>query len=216
MFRNSTDLAVRVHRFNQHPADYAHLSWFEALIGRRLYTVLRSSRRAERRLSELLLQRYGLSDDHWYDFSPQRWRFALLPAPDLLKLVDYCGITFQHRRIAATVDRSARIRLVAQIGEAAFAFALKRAPLILGRWAGEGPRWDGEIPFGNFVRQSGTEYFLSHFHTAPTAIAARLAFKFPRDLACRAADKSNDSDGWPLFNRILKHELNPKWQTLFS
>lgn len=216
MFRSGTDLAARVHQFNRHPADYAHPSWFEAFVGRRLYDTLRSSRRAERRLSELLLERHGLSDDHWYDFSSQQWRFALLPTPALLKLVDYCGITFQHRRIAATVDRSARIRLVAQIGEAAFAFALKRAPLIIGRWDGEGPRWDGEMPFGNFVRQSGTEYFLSHFHTAPTAIAARLAFKFPRDLAGRAADKAPGSDGWPLFNRILKHELSPKWQTLFS
>jgi hypothetical protein len=49
-----------------------------------------------------------------------------------------------------------------------------------------------------------------------TAIAARLAFKFPRDLVRRVADKPPGSDGWPLFNRILRHELNPKWQTLFS
>ena len=138
MFRSGSDLAARVHRFNRHPADYAHPSWFEAFMGRRLYDVLCSSRRAERRLSALLLERHGLSDDCWYDFGHWRWRFALLPPTALLKLVDYCAIAFQHRRIAATVDRAARRRLVAQIGEAAYAFALKRAPLILGRWAGEG------------------------------------------------------------------------------
>jgi hypothetical protein len=86
--------------------------------------------------------------------------------------VDCCGLVFQHRRIAATVEHSARGRLVAQIGEAAYAFALKRAPLIFGRNEDDGPRWDGETPFGQFIRQSGSDYFLAHFHTAPTAVDA--------------------------------------------
>jgi hypothetical protein len=150
MFRSGTDLAARVHRFNRHPAAYAHPSRFEDLMSRQLFGALRSHRRAEGHLSNLLLERHGLENDCWYDFASRRWRFALLSPESLLKLVNCCGLVFQHRRIAATVERSARGRLVAQI------------------------------------------------------------------LVRRVADKPPGSDGWPLFNRILRHELNPKWQTLFS
>jgi hypothetical protein len=216
MFRSGTDLAAEVHRFNRHPAAYAHPTWFGPLLDRRLLAPLRSSRRGVKRLSDLLLAHHDLSDDRWYDFGLRRWRFALLPPDTLLKLVDCCGLAFQHRRIAATVERSARSRLVRQIGKAAYVFALKRAPLILGHLQNEAPTWDGQTAFGRFVRQSGADYFLAHFQAAPTAIAARLAFKFPRDLVGEATGRPPGSEGWPLFHRILRHELNPKWQSLFS
>jgi hypothetical protein len=216
MFRSGTDLAAEVHRSNRHPAAYAHPTWFEPLLDRRLLGPLRSSRRGEKRLSDLLLARHGLDNDRWYDFGPRRWRFVLLPPEVLLHLVDCCGLAFQHRRIAATVERSARSRLVGQIGKAAYVFALKRAPLILGQRHEEAPPWDGQTAFGRFVRQSGAAYFLAHFQAAPKAIAARLAFKFPRNLVRGATGRPPNSAGWPLFTRILKHELNPKWQNLFS
>jgi hypothetical protein len=217
MFRSGGALAKRVHDFNCHPAAYAHPSWFETLVGPQVFTTLRASRRGEARLSQLLLERHNLGNDFWYNFDQRQWRFALLPPELLLMLVDCCGLVFQHRRIAATVGHSERTGIKNQIGEKAYEFALKRAPLIRGHQQkfDQSP-WDDMRPFSAFIRQSGTAYFLSHFYEAPTAIAARLTFKFSQDLVVEAANKVARGDGWPLFKRILIHELDPKWQTLFS
>jgi hypothetical protein len=216
MFRGDGDLARRVHVFNRHPAAYAHPSWFEDLMEPQWLDALRSSPRAEKRLSEILLARHGLAEDLWYDFGSRRWRFALLPADALLKLVDCCGLAFQHRRIAASISHSERTYLKNQIGERAYLFALKRAPLLLGRHPGTKVCWEGQSDFGRLVRRSGAAYFLSHFLDAPTAIAGRLSFKFARDLVIGTKHPAPQSDGWPLFKRILRHELEPKWQILFS
>lgn len=217
MFRSADGLAKRVHDFNCHPATYAHPSWFEALIAPRVFNMLRANARGEARLSRVLLSRHDLEDELWYDFSQKQWRFALLPADVLLKLVDCCGLLFQHRTIAATVDSSARAMIKDQIGEGAYLFALKRAPLILGHLKEiESPAWDGHDAFSVCIRRTGLAYLLSHFHDAPMAIAARLTFKFSQTQIVEAVSKVSHSDGWPIFNRILRHELDPKWQTLFS
>lgn len=217
MFRGCGDLAKRVHEFNCHPAAYAHPSWLEALMSQQVFATLLTTRRGAARLSQCLLSRHRLADEFWYDFSQRRLRFALLPPDLLLKLVDCCGLVFQHRRIAATVGSSARSIIKKQIGENAYTFALKRAPLIRGHLKKvDGPVWDGDSAYGAFIRQSGLAYFLSHFYEAPTAIAGRLTFKFSQELVIEAANKRSRNDGWPLFKRILRHELDPKWQTLFS
>lgn len=217
MFRSGGALAKQVQDFNCHPAAYAHPSWFETLVKPRVFTKLRASQRGETRLSELLLARHNLSNEFWYDFKQKQWRFVLLPPELLLKLVDCCGLVFHHHRIAATIGHTPRMSIKNQIGEKAYEFALKRAPLIRGHQQKiDQPPWDGRSPFGAFIRRSGTAYFLSHFYEAPTAIAARLTFKFSQNLVVEAANRTSCIDGWPLFKRILRHELDPKWQTLFS
>lgn len=217
MFRSAGELAKRVHAFNFHPASYAHPSWFEALMPPRVFKTLQANARGEARLSRVLLSRHDLEDELWYDFSRKQWRFALLPPDVLLKLVDCCGLLFQHRHIAATVDNSARAAIKEQIGESAYLFALKRAPLILGHLKQlESPVWDGHNAFADFIRRTGLAYLLSHFHDAPMAIAARLTFKFSQTQIVEAASKVSHREGWPIFNRILRHELDPQWQTLFS
>ena len=216
MFRSDAGLTRMVHSFNVYPAAYAHPGWFSALLPEHLLDRLRKTRRGARRLSDLLLETNGLSKETWYDFSHLWWRFALLPPRVIDMLITYCGLAFAHRRVATLVDQSALARLKRSIGEPAYQFAVKRAPLMVGRHRGMDSAGADHDDLGNHVRQLGAAYFLSHFNDAPTAIAGRLAFKFAPAMAGAAVNRTWDEAGWPLFKRILVHEIDPQWQRLFS
>ena len=216
LFRSGNGLFGWVHRFNSQPAAYAHPSWFDASVPPELFNVLRRTRRGVNRLSKILLEQNGLCDEACYDFNPPQWRFALLPAEVIQDLTFYCGLAFQHRRIAGMVDKTVLTGLKESIGERAYAFAIKRAPLLIGRKRGIDLQWDGSSDFGMFARRYGAVYFLSHFRESSRAIAVRLSFKFSRVIARTVVDRPPDGSGWQLFKRILLHEIEPRWQTLFS
>ena len=215
MFRGDADLSRLVHQFNVYPAAYAHPGWFSEFLPDRLLGRLRMTRRGVRRLSDLLLKAHGMEGETWYDFSQPWWRFALLPPGIIDTLVMYGGLALAHRRIATTVDKAALTRLKASIGKRAYQFAVKRASLMVGRAHHVDMDGLGQDDLGHHIRQLGTTHFLSQFNNAPTAIAARLAFKFAPDMAGAAVNQVPDEADGSLFKRILIHEIDSKWQRLF-
>jgi hypothetical protein len=216
LFKSGNGLFGLIHRFNNRPAAYAHPSWLDAWVPAELFRVLRRTRRGADRLSRMLLEQNGLCHDACYDFNPPQWRFALLPVEVIQDLTFYCGLAFQHRRIAGMVDKTVLSHLKESIGEQAYAFAVRRAPLLIGPKRGIDLQWDGSSDFGMFARRYGAVYFLSHFRDSSRAIAGRLAFKFSRVIAGTVVERPPESSGWQLFKRILIHEVDPRWQTLFS
>jgi hypothetical protein len=216
LLRDDSGLAALVHQFNAQPALYAHPSWFEGLVPQHLLNVLRTRRRSVRRLSTLLLDRHCLADEVCYDFQSRQWRLALLPVQVVQKLALYGGLAFQHRRICATVDKATLAAIKGSIGEQAYAFAVKRAPLMFRPGGAVNRRWDGRGDFGRFCRDIGAVCFLTHFYAAPRAVAERLAFKFSRAIWRLALGKMPETSWWPLFKRIVIHEIDPRWQTLLS
>lgn len=204
-----------IHQFNIHPAAYAHPSWF-AEIEPNLLRCLVNTRRGISRLSAMLLKQYDLDGDTCYDFEYPWWRFALLPADVLSKLTRYCGLVSLHRQIASFVDKRALRRIKESLGEQDYVFAVKRVPLLAGRKHGADLRWNGRFDIGRLARQYGRAYFFSHFSGAPRAITGRLAFKFPPSRYERTLFKAPQVNGWQLFKRILIHEIEPRWQPLFS
>ena len=216
LLRDPGDLLNQVHHFNIYPALYAHPSWLAPLAPRSLRDTLLAGQRGRLRFSALLLQRHGLDQRFWYDFEDRRHRFALLPAEVLRKLTTYCGLAFQHRTIAAAVGKAAIAQIKTSIGEPGYHFALKRAPLVLGQRRGIDVAWNGLGDFKAFVQAYGAAYFLAHFQTLPRAITGRLLFKFPHALISCAEGLQTNDNGWSLFKRILIHEIDHQWQTLFS
>lgn len=216
LFRSGNRLFGLIHHFNTQPASYAHPSWFDATLPAELLSILRQTRRGSDRLSKILLEQNGLCNDTCYDFNPPQWRFALLPGEVIRDLTFYCGLAFQHRLIAGMVDKTALTGLRESIGKQAYAFAIKRAPLLIGRKRGIDLQWDGSSDFGMFARCYGALYFLSHFRESSRAIAGRLSFKFSRVIAKMVVDRPPAGSGWQLFKRILIHEVDPRWQTIFS
>lgn len=216
LFRTGGPLLQLVHQFNSAPAVYADPSWLESLVPQELFLRLRATRRGARRLSEILLIQYGLYNDACYDFETRSWRLALLPAEVLNKLSLYVGLSLQHRQIATLVDRAALSGIKKDIGEQAYTFAIKRAPLLTGKRCKVQCVWSGSGDFGSFSRHLGAAYILSHFCQCPKAVAGRLAFKFPRAVSKLAAQSPPEDNGWAFLNRILIHEIDSQWQTLFS
>lgn len=205
-----------IHQFNIHPAAYAHPSWLEAFLPPQLFRCLGNTRRGISRLSTILLREQDLDKDTCYDFEYPWWRFALLPADVLSKLTLYCGLVSLHRQIASLVDKGALRRVKESLGEQDYVFAVKRAPLLVGQKHGAHLRWNGHFDIARLARQYGTAYFFSHFSEAPRAITGRLAFKFPRSRNKYTIFKASQANGWQLFKRILIHEIESRWQPLFS
>lgn len=216
LLRNIGGLLNQVHQFNCDPVLYAHPAWLDPLVPLALREPLMKCQRSRTRLSAFLLQRHGLDQDFWYDFEDRRYRFVLLPPKVLQKLARYCGLAFQHRAIAAAVGKAAIAQIKTSIGASGYRFAMKRAPLILGQRNGIDVTWNGRGDFHAFVESYGAAYFLAHFKTAPRAISGRLAFKFDPAMAGCIEGLHTDDNGWPLFKRILIHEIDHQWQTLFS
>ena len=216
LFRTGGQLLKLVHQFNSAPAAYADPTWLEPLVPQDLFLRLRTTRRGAIRLSEILLIQHGLYNDTCYDFDTRSWRLALLPAEVMNQLSLYVGLSLQHRRIATMVDRVALAGIKKDIGEQAYTFAIKRAPLLTGKRSGVLPIWNGDGDFGSFSRHIGGAYILSHFTQCPKAVAGRIAFKFPRAVSKIVAQRFSEDNGWTFINRILIHEIDPQWQTLFS
>lgn len=211
-----TGLFHLVHQFNVHPAAYAHPSWFEPYVPPEIFRRLQKSRRGVSRLSKMLLREKKLCRDTCYVFDSPWWRFALLPANVLLKLTRYCGLASMHRQISAIVDRNHLSYIKKSLGEKDYLFTIKRAPLLIGREHGIDLRWNGHCDVGQLAGQYGIAYFLSHFREAPRAITARVALKFSRSHEAVAVNRGTGESGWRLFKRILIHEIEPRWQPLFS
>lgn len=216
LIRSGSGLFDLIHRFNIHPAAYAHPTWFEPLLPADLFLALRKTRRGATRLSKMLLQQHDLSNETCYDFEYRRWRFALLPSDVLAKLTLYCGLASLHRQIATLVEKEALGRIKKSLDEKDYLFAVKRAPLIIGQMHGIDLYWNGHCDVGRLAGHYGTAYFLSHFTDAPRAVSERLAFKFSRHRQKAALEKPSNANGWHLFKRILVHEVAPRWQPLFS
>lgn len=205
-----------IHQFNVHPATYAHPSWFMPSITPELLQRLQKTRRGIARLSTILLRREKLCNNTCYDFEYPWWRFALLPANVLYKLTLYCGLASMHRQIAAMVDRTHLSQIKKSLGEKDYIFAVKRAPILTGKQHGMELCWNGHCDVGQLAGQYGIAYFLSHFSDAPRAITTRLSFKFSQSQESVTVNRGTGKSGWRLFKRILIHEIEPRWQPLFS
>jgi hypothetical protein len=216
LIRRGDPLFAMIHAFNRYPGGYAHASWLEGRINPGCFETLRKSRRGMRGLSRILLRQNNLHAKHCYDFSASVRRLALLP-PDMLdKLTLYCGLAVHHRQLAALVERRTLTVVKHQVGEAAYRFAVQRAPLLLGATPADLQDWDGRGDFRAFASQNGVAFFLSLFHEAPPAVTLRLALKFPRKRVRGAVVRKPSQNQWLLFKRILLSEVDSRWRSLLS
>lgn len=217
MFKRDDGLVKLVVAFNASPAGYAHDSWFDDILPAELLHILQRSPRALARLSRLLLDVHDLEgEEAWQAFCHPLWRLALLPPAVISRLTRFGALAFQHKRLAMMVGNAAITKMKRDIGQAAYHFAIKRAPLLVGNSRGIDLDPDLADNFDRYLRCYGAVYFLSHFQDAPKALAGRLALKFERSHAAMAARFAPQKSGWPLFKRILIHEIDPQWQFLFN
>jgi YOP proteins translocation protein K (YscK) len=103
---------MRLVEFNLHVARFAHPSWFPSALSSRVFDSQgKLDKRAEPRLSEWLLRKFGL--DHEMDWQMSEWskRLWLLDRPSLDRLTYELAVALHREVLARVVDR-ARVQLL--------------------------------------------------------------------------------------------------------
>jgi hypothetical protein len=171
-------LLLAVLHFNLQPAAYADPERLAALWPGELdaaqWRRLLEARRLKCRLSEHLIERFGLATDSCWDFAPPRRRLALLSAAELTRIARFAGCFLNARAITKVITRSAVQELRRQIGDDAYIFAVKRATFLAPPEIADAPP-----PAPGVVEQEGFAC-LSHWLVGePFAVAARVRLKLP-------------------------------------
>jgi len=208
-----------VDEFNRLPSRYLHPTWARGWLPEAVWESLQNHKAVEKRLSRLILRRFGLQDSFIFDFDDPLRRLALLAAPDLGRLLMYTGICLNAGFIARTVGRESVVRIKTAIGEQGYRFALRKAPFLIGRM-----RFSlaGDLPaenFGHRISSCGIICLLTAFSEQPDALKKRLALKLPRERAdgfkadtCAGERRSART----LVEKIYRNEVATVCGTCFS
>ncbi len=173
--------AATVYEFNCLPARYLHPSWLAREPHRALVLRAARCRRSEQRVSEWLLERFGLSGPPCLRFAEPAPRCALLPPPHLEAVLFYAGLTLSHAHIRRLVLSADVQRLRERLGEAGYRFAIDTAPLL----AGDEPQlrvpaWPARGDPRTHSLVAGLSCLGSALRGQPHALRGRLALKLPR------------------------------------
>ena len=213
------ELFARIDEFNRLPVRYMHASWADEWIGSAFYAFLKSSSRAEKRLSVQILAYTGLDTCFIYDFSDPRRLLALLGDDHLKRLVFLTGIAVNAWRIGRVVGRESLKTIKHQLGIDGYRFALHKAPLLTGsmRYALREKFTSSDI--AECANRCGMRYLQVCLSGQPYALTRRLALKFPRQLNLEfnllAVDHERESV-WQLLKKILIYEVGPEWKMYMS
>lgn len=130
---NSNKLSSRVWEFNFRPDHYVHDSWLEQMPDGPLIRKLVGRDRSADRIVQHLLQRFGLENQVFFNFSNSLTRIALWSGEDLEKLVLHTGSVFYYAKIQKMVTREELHEVRDELGEELFQFMQKRALHVRGK-----------------------------------------------------------------------------------
>jgi len=178
--RSQQKLAPLVWEFNFRPDHYIHTTWLESLPEGELIKKLVGRHRAAERVVQHLMERLGLENQMFFDFSSSLTRMALWSGEDLEKLVLYVGTVFNYQRVQRIVERDEVAVVREAIGEELFLFMHRRAPIVISR-----PPSGVNLPEKVDIRTSLIIAGLLCLHEAlsehPSALRKRLMLKLPRE-----------------------------------
>ncbi len=200
---------------------YVDPSWLDALPAGALARRLLDGGRGQRRLSAYLGEALALDGAYCTDFSDPRARLVLLPGGLLRQLCLYIGLASHSDLLRKELD-GARVRALRQaVGDHAYDFAIKRAPL-LGRLPAAGPLADSVEP--RLYALDGAAALAGWLAGADADLAGvlgrRFALKLPMpwrqaiERATRPA--ADDVPAWSPILRKLLHEIAPEWSPLLG
>ena len=207
-----------IHEFNLRPARYIDQTWLDDLDDQ-LITRLTKSRRGERKLSDLILDRFQLRDHFFFDFEDKSERIALIDSATLHQLFFATGIALNHTYIRSIIEKSAQLQLKQSIGEASFTFGIKKAPLLIGNQGFPFILKPDPDDLKTSFTLAGLKCFSAVFSGGPRALTQRLKFKLPVLMALDFDMQiSTDVKGrlGKVFQKVLLQEVNPSWVQLFT
>lgn len=210
-------LAEAVSDFNRFPTRYAHASWWPKGWNDGPAGLAGDGGRAETRMGEILLRRWGLDARPCFGFDALPGRLALVDPEPLNRLVLLAGLARHAEEISRILERTRVQAIRRQLGEEAYAFAVFRAPLIAGTLGIGSP---GTVAPDMGTRAVATGLgMLAACWQGGRASVSRLALKFPRAytrfLAPTGDGRSAEAFA-RLFRKILIQEVDPAWDSLIS
>lgn len=209
----------RVCFFNFWPAAYAHPSfWPDALSKSTLELLLKSSRGLGR-LSDWLLEKNHIQDTFAQDFQKSCYRIALLEPGIVQQLFLKAGAGLCHERIGQVVQKEQRQAIEHQLGEGVYIFAIKQAPLMLGRRPRlpilENPTED----LLSDVLMAAQQCFQACFAGAEKALVERFRYKLPAAIDWDFAsmkDPNLSETVWPFLRRLLNQDKSESTSICFE
>jgi hypothetical protein len=221
LLKEGHPLAPLILSFNLAPASWIHESWIEGALKSSWFGKLKSSARARRRLSLLILREHGLEGAWCFDFREASRRVALLDGETLERLALFTGIALDASRIAKTIDRDGVLRLKRGIGDDGYRFALKRAPFLLNPGIAPDPAGEPADPssFREHALSRGMAGLEACLSGEPAALVRRFRLKLPRRWSERpsgAVPEGGKDAWWPLVRKVLLKEVAPEWSPCFS
>ena len=120
------------------PNRYVHPSWREEMMQPPLWDLLGATPRTEGRLAAFVADRAGLTLPATLAFDSPPACFCLLPWEAIEKIAHRTGLVLNAARFGKVIDGKLVARIRRDLGNEAYEFALRRAPLI--RVPGRVPR----------------------------------------------------------------------------
>ncbi len=221
---STPELFSEILRFNFLPAGYMDVSWWQPeWPPAELRARLHGSRRAQYRLSQIILHQFELTNKLDFDFAIKKKQLGLLAPIRLLHLIKIAGLTLQIQRIARAILRQDREAITDAVGESDYHFSLKRAAQIL-REAGIEPIAASAADMakdtcfstlGEDCWRFGCAALAAAMQDMPTAFLRRLQLKLPRtnverywcDVDAQTNQSLSAADNSARFFLILNREV---------
>jgi hypothetical protein len=224
-FSGRTDaLWHKILSFNAAVPLYVHPSFWHSAVpepwpAEAILAELRSSARGLRALRRWVMGSVQLEKSFFFDFREPRRRLALLDPAVLLQLVLYAGITYYASNIAQIVQKQALLALKEAIGDKAYLFAVKKAPLFSKAKPMMTSLNANPSNLYASILLAGQRMLEYVFAQEDPALTQRLVWKFPKSFAWnfnRITSDENRQEVWAFLYRLLTKELDPELGPYFA
>lgn len=129
-FDISAELSQAIWRFNFRPDSYIHSSWLDTMPEGKVLQKLFAQPRGEGHLVQHMMQRLGLQNSVFFDFSKPLSRLALWRGQELEQLVLCMGAVFHFKILRRIVTREDIARIQSVLGDDLYRFLQQRAPMV--------------------------------------------------------------------------------------
>ena len=195
------------------PHRHMHESWRAAILAQPVWELLAGCPRTEGRLAAFVAQAVGLRP-----VAPSlaagnpKARFCRLPWPALRRVAAHLGLALNATRFGRIIDGKLVARLRHDIGNAAFDFALHRAPLI----THDTDPLEADLEVDGLSQQlerSGVNYIGLALADLDAGVRERFALRLPKDYASLLSaprGRSSCNSAWNTVRRVVR-EAEPEW-----
>ena len=195
------------------PNRYIHESWRSEMMQQPVWQLLAGCERSEGRLAAFVSDRAALPPPAAVAFDTPQARFCLLPWSAVERIALRTGLVLNAARLGKLIDGRLVARIRRDLGDEAYDFALRRAPLITTQSDPLAPELVAETPLGEQLERSGINYIgLALARIAPD-LRARFRLRLPKvhaPLFDTPTGETSPEAAWQVVRKVVR-EVDPQW-----